>query len=215
MATAITQAHAVAFLVEPHPADAMWVDPAYITFSLENVTIHDTFTVVVWLNITSDDVFGWQVALKYDRDQLKCTSASFTAAPTSDFMKGHTTTVGGPTIDTSYLGNGSVLAFESCLGTDYIPAPRNGSLISMQFEVLKVPGTGETLTSIFDISTNYPTYTWVKNYDLVKISITTFDGNYNVIPEFANISILPIFMALTLIAVALIKKKAWKTSKPL
>jgi len=163
---------------EPHAADAMWVEPSAVTFSTDSTSIGQKFNITAWLNITSADVYGYQVALLYNRTQLRGVRAGFTAGSTSEFMTGHQTQTSGPLIDTSYLGNGSVLTFESCKGSDYVPAPCEGSLMWIEFEILAAPGMGETLTSTFDISTNYPLRTWVQDYDLVKISITTYDSTY-------------------------------------
>jgi hypothetical protein len=191
---------------EPHGPDSMWVEPSAVTYSPANASIGTKFNVTVWLNIASDKVFGYQVALLYNRTQLRGVSAGFTEGSTSQFMEGHSTQTTGPTIDTSYLGNGSVLAFESCKGDDFIPAPKAGSLIWVEFEILIMPPEGQTYTSIFDITTNYPAKTWVQNLDLIKIDITTYDGTYDVIPELSPLLMLPIFLILTLITIALNKK---------
>jgi thermitase len=162
---------------EPHDADAMWVEPSSVAFSIENVSVGHLFNVTVWLNMTTD-VSAYQVALHYDRIQLKAVRAGFTAASTSQFMKGHYTSTGGPMIDTSFLGNGSVLASESLYGDDYIPAPQCGSLIWIEFEIIMAPPKGGILTSKFDISTEYPDCTWVWDPDSIDISITTYDSTY-------------------------------------
>jgi hypothetical protein len=167
--------------VEPHKADSMWIDPSSKTFTTATTTIGTKFNITVWLNITSDKIFGYQIALLYNRTQLKAVRSQFTAGSTSQFMEGHSTQTTGPTIDTSYLGNGSVLAFESCKGDDFIPAPKAGSLIWVEFEIIMLPPEGVTLSSIFDISSNYPAKTWVQNFDLIKIDIAVYDGTYTFI----------------------------------
>jgi hypothetical protein len=96
-------------------------------------------------------------------------------------MQGHTTSPSGPTIDTSFLGNGSVLAFETCLGDDFILAPRVGSLIWIEFQILTTPPAGQTYTSKFDISTEYPDNTWIWDPDLNLIPITPDDATYTII----------------------------------
>jgi uncharacterized membrane protein YdcZ (DUF606 family) len=165
--------------MEPHNADAMWVEPSTIT--LNNVTgyVGMKFNVTVWLNMT-EDVYGYQIALRYDRTQLKATRARFTAGSTSNYFAPLITSAPAPAIDTSFLGNGSVLAFESCLGDDLVPGPKNGSLIWIEFQILEMPVSGN-LTSSFDITTQYPKSTWVKDPDLNKLTTTTYDGAYTFI----------------------------------
>ena len=60
------------------PKGTMWIDPPTISFSPENASIGDTFTITVWLNITSGDVFGYQIALLYDRTMIRGIKAGYT-----------------------------------------------------------------------------------------------------------------------------------------
>jgi hypothetical protein len=164
---------------EPHNADAMWIEPSQNAFSPSNASVGYMFNITVWLNITSADVFGYQVALHYNRTQLKATRSGFTAKSTSDFMTGHSTQQAGPDIDTSSLGNGSVLAFESCKGDDFIAAPHLGSLIWIEFQIILAPSSGQTLTSTFDITTETAKdKNWVQDFNLVPITLAVSDGFY-------------------------------------
>ena len=194
---------------EPHNADAMWVEPSSITFTPANATVGQKFNVTVWLNITSANVFSHSIGLRYNRTQLKGVRGGFTSPPGSEFMKPNATTPAGPIIDTSYLGNGTVLATETCSGEDFIPTPRVGSLIWIEFEILLMPTEGE-YTSKFDITRDYPGDTWVFDQNLNPIEITTHDGNYTIIPEFSNLIILLMFFAFTLFALAFEKKRIRK-----
>jgi hypothetical protein len=197
---------------EPHPADAMWVEPSSVTFDASNASVGAKFNVTVWLNMT-EDIFAYQIGMLYNRTQLKCARAAFTAVTTSNYFSGHSTSAPPPVIDTSFLGNGSILASESTLGSDLIPGPHNGSLIWAEFQVLVVPTAGN-LTSNFDISTRYSATTWVKDPDLNKITISTLgNGSYTIIPEFEYMLILPIFLALTLLAIVMSKKIPKKEQK--
>jgi hypothetical protein len=163
---------------EPHAADAMWVEPSSLTFTEYNGSIGRLFNITVWLNITSANVLNYQIALLYNRTQLRGVRGGFTNGTTSQFMQGHITSTAGPTIDTSFLGNGSVLAFETCLGLDFIPTPRAESLVWLEFEIISTPPESETFTSKFDITTKNPDKTWVYNPEPTKIPITTYDGTY-------------------------------------
>jgi hypothetical protein len=161
----------------PHNADAMWVEQSITTlFTGGTVDVGSCFGASVWLNVT-ENVFAYQVALHYNRTQLRCINAAYSAGSTSGFMAGHDTVAVQPVVDTSSLGNGSVLAFESCKGADYVHGSHSGSLLSLEFQVLAVPQTGN-LTSRFDISTEYPSNTYVVGPDLNNINITLYDGTY-------------------------------------
>jgi len=190
---------------EPHDADAMWVEPSSITFTPANASVGQKFNVTVWLNMTTG-VFCYQIALHYNRTQLKALRGGFTAGVKSQFMEDHTTSTSGPTIDTSFLGNGSALAFESCYGEDYIPAPQHGSLLWIEFQILKLPQEGEVYTSKFDVTAEYPANTWVWDPDLADISITTYDADYTIVPEFSSLSLMLILLLVTLI-LATFKRK--------
>jgi hypothetical protein len=197
---------------EPHPANAMWVEPSSVTLDPSNASVGAKFNVTVWLNMT-EDIFAYQIGMLYNRTQLKCTRSAFTAGVTSNYLAGHTASAPPPVIDTSFLGNGSILASESCLGTDNVTGPHSGSLIYAEFEVLLVPTAGN-LTSKFDVTTRYPTTTWVKNPDLAKITVPTLEnGNYTIIPVFEYMLILPIFLASTLLAIVISKKIPKKMPK--
>ncbi len=164
---------------EPHNADSMWIEPSNVAFSLSNASIGQLFNVTVWLNITSDNVFGYQVALHYNRTQLEATRSDFTGTSKSDFMTGHATQTAGPEVDTSSLGNGSVLAFESCKGNDFVAAPHVGSLIWIEFQIILAPQTGETLTSTFDLTTETANNrNWVQDFDLFYVTLAVSNGFY-------------------------------------
>jgi hypothetical protein len=157
--------------------DAMWIAPSSITFTTDNASVGTSFNVTIWLNM-SENVFEYQVGLLYNRTQLKAVAAGFTDLPTSNYMQGHVTTTEGPFIDTGLLGNGSILAGETCQGTDYVAGPHLGSLLWVQFEVLEAPSAAENLTSRIDISTEYPTETFVLNPSMNQVAFTPSDAVY-------------------------------------
>jgi hypothetical protein len=146
-------APALASVSEPHNADAMWVEPSINNYSTANASIGSTFTVYVCLNISATQTaFSYQIGLHYNRTQLKCTGAGYTNGTKSLFMDGLTTS-GLIQIDTSFLGNGSILASEASLSTAE-PGPRAESLIWAEFQILIVPTFGN-LTSKLNISGQY------------------------------------------------------------
>jgi hypothetical protein len=179
---------------EPHAADAVWVEPSSIVFTNSNASVGTKFNVTVWLNMT-EKVFNYQVALYYNRTQLMCTRGGFTGVTRSNFMTGHTTSAIGPQIDTSYLGNGSVLATETCLGSDFAPGPNVGSLLWLEFQIMIVPTAGN-VTSTFDLSTTTANGdTWVSpNGGVTTYNVAPYDGAYAYLgptPTALSVSITP------------------------
>jgi len=163
---------------QPHNADSIWVDPSSNVFNNTTAVVGTEFNVTVWLNLT-ENVYAYQVGLHYNRTQLKCVAAALTGpgGSTSSYFAGHTTIPAGPTIDTSSLGNGSILAGETCLGTDKITGPKSASLFWAEFQILIVPTVGN-FSSKFDITTEYPANTFALDPDLNNINMATYDGSY-------------------------------------
>jgi hypothetical protein len=197
---------------QSQPADAMWVDPPSIT--LGPSSLGTEFNVTVWLNMT-ETIEGYQVAMLYNRTQLKCLKAEYTlGAAGSEYFSGVPESATPPLIDDGYLGNGSVLASEAALAPDNVTGPRSGSLIWVEFQVALVPTSGN-LTSVFDISTEYGPlhdHTWVEDPTATEIPLTTVgNGNYTVTPEFEYLLILPILAAMTTFAV-IVRKRIPKKS---
>jgi len=165
---------------ERHNADAMWVEPSSNTFvtGMLNATVGQRFNVTVWLNMT-EDIYAYQVGMHFNTTQLNCTRAGYTNGAASSYFKGHTTASPGATIDNV---RGTVLMFETVLGLDFIPGPRNDSLLWAEFSILIAPTTGN-LTSLFDISTEYGTSsranTWVLASDAATmLPFNPYNANY-------------------------------------
>jgi hypothetical protein len=161
---------------QTHNADSMWIEPSSVVFDNTTASIGTKFNVTVWLNIT-ETIYAYQIGLHYNRTLLQCTRSAFTSGVTSSYFAGHTNVPAGPTIDTSALGNGSVLAGESLVGNDVIAGPKNASLIWAEFQILLVPSAGN-FTSTFDITTEYPSNTYVLDTDLNNVNFATYDGSY-------------------------------------
>ncbi|MGD0029519.1 MAG: CARDB domain-containing protein [Candidatus Bathyarchaeia archaeon] len=176
----------------PHTANAMWIEP-FLVFNTAHGFVGQTFNITVWMNIT-ENVFAYQVGLRYNRTQLECTGAGYTATATgrSQFFAGHSTQSPPPVIDGGLLGNGSVLGFESLLGSDQINGPSFASLMWVEFQILIVPASGN-LTSTFDITSTYASGdTFVLDPSLSSINITLYNANYTFIgPSGLTLSIMP------------------------
>jgi hypothetical protein len=169
-------------ITEPHDRDAMWVEPLWSNFTTASTIVGDRFNITVAMNFT-EDVFNYQVALLYNRSQLECTNGGFTAGAKSEYFSPHGTTTGF-IIDTSFLGNGSILATETCSAPDFIPGNHSGTLIWGEFKILQgVNITYPLMSSLFDISSNYASggagNTFVARSSILFWDFTPSDGNYN------------------------------------
>jgi hypothetical protein len=96
----------------------------------------------------------WSVQLGFNASQLQVVGATFVSTQTGGLFAGHSTVPLGPIIDNNgttpgYPGVGSVEASETLLGNDYIPAT-TGSVLNVTFQIIQVPATSQTLTSLID-----------------------------------------------------------------
>jgi len=161
---------------EPKPdhTDAMWIEPGYQNYTTATTEPCYYFNITVWLNITSDDFYIYQVKLLYDSSWLTATAGGFTGplGACSQFCEGHTTVPTGPDISTA----GEVFFGETLLGADVIHPPRCGSLVWITFHIDEAPPKGEKFDSLFDITTTYPDDTWVWNPEGGLIPTTQHDG---------------------------------------
>jgi hypothetical protein len=191
--------------------NTMWIDPASQTFVPSNASIGYKFNITVSLSIaTSDNIFGYQVALLYNRTLLMATRGGFTDSFMGNPPSGLVQT--GPTIDTSYLLNGSVLAFESCKGSDVVATPKTASLIWIEFQLLVDPSADGTITTTFNITTETTKgKNWAQDPNGVNYTLAPADGTLTItVPEFSQLLIiLPLLAAGAFITVAA-KRKTFK-----
>ena len=167
---------------EPHPANAMWIEPSTVSLTTTNPahTLGYKFNITVWLNMSTVQspavgIDTWQVKAKFNPAYLKALRTGYTAGSKSDLFKDLSTTPVSPIIDNSA---GYVFHGESC-APDYKPVPCSGSLIWIEFNVTKVPNAGETLTTVFNINNDD---TWLADnegsYYPPDGSITLYNGQY-------------------------------------
>ena len=74
---------------EPHPGNAMWIEPSSI--DLTTAPIGYKFNVTVWINFTSIDpgdyIGAWQFCITYEKTYLNATRAGYTAGTMSQWFK--------------------------------------------------------------------------------------------------------------------------------
>ena len=161
---------------EPHTAPAMWIEPSTISFSTADVSVGYKFNVTVWVNMDVAS-YTWQVKMLFDKTQLKADRIGYTHGSKSEFFdfSGSVTVPVTPVIDNTA---GYVLHGESLMGA-ISREPGQGSLCWVEFEVIASPPPGGSLESDLDISTTYPTDTYVLDPDLNSITFTPYNAHYS------------------------------------
>lgn len=163
----------------PVPAYAGSGPGFYITPSTNiGTAVNGTFTVTVWItNITiAQPVFAWQVKISYNKTQLKCINAKYSAGAHSQFFSAWPNASSpGP----SY-GVGYVLIGETLLGTNNeTGGGASKTLFNATFQNNNLPPPKfGSLSSVLDLAVNYPGSTWAKDTSLVVIPMTNL-GNAN------------------------------------
>ena len=162
------------------PQGSMWIEPSSLTFSGEAATVGTRFNVTVWLNMTGS-IYAYEIGLRYNRSELRCTGAGYTGDNSSQYFSGHSSDMPPIVIDVSCLGNGSVLAGESLFDYDTIEGPRSASLIWIEFEILNAP-SGKTLTGRLDLTTEYPEEDIVLDPNLQSVPFAPYDASITITP---------------------------------
>lgn len=127
--------------MEPHEANAMWIEPSAIALGTLNASVGQRFNVTVWVNIT-DNIAGWEVWILYNRTQLMATNVGYTAGSTSKLFEGHETFVNFTNIDGvgnthgKTIANGTVWAQEAINDDPYYVSGTVASLMWAEFEVM-------------------------------------------------------------------------------
>lgn len=191
---------------EPHPANAMWVEPS--TINLLTFSVGDRFNVTVWVNMSTlvegaSGIDTWQVRLYYNTTYLKALRVGLTGGTTSQLFSGLSTTTADPIIQQNYVFWG-----ETTLGAAYKPVPCYGSLMWIEFNVTSL--TPEPIN--FELSI-LNAYSWVADDQGNKYPPKGQLDRYNsiVIPEFPQPLVVASLMVLTLVAIIANKKSVQKT----
>jgi hypothetical protein len=165
---------------EPHAANAIWVEPSTLSFDTATTSVGANFTITIWENITTDDMFTWEVKIYYDKTQLSFIDGSNAYGDwASKANPGENKKIDGtssvPFITGEDTGGPYLLWGLSLLGDDFIPAGTVASLMSVSFEIIAAPGKGQTLTSSLHID-NPDTY--MLNPDLSSVTVTKYDATF-------------------------------------
>jgi len=168
------------------------VDPDTITVGDPLPT--DSFTVNI--NVTNvEGMYGWQVKIYFNDTILNCTSAVY---PTDHVFDGKQYIPVSPVIGEDYMMFGATLYYEEDVFSG------NGTLCQITF-VGEAVGTSALE---FDSSDTY-----LLDFDLNMIEMTSEEGSVTVIPEFVQWLIIPVIIITTL-AAAFLSKIALSKNRP-
>jgi hypothetical protein len=178
-------------------ANSMWVEPDE-TFNTATTNVGFSFNVTVYANITSttgasNAIGGWQVKLFYDNTQLNatgCWPAEGTTSGQSQFFQSITVVTVTPSFGSNYVLDGE--AWKS--GALQHP-PDMGGLCIIQFTIIKAPAKYSSLTSAIDLDFQWPSKTYVLDYDsssdiLNTCNDATYTYNWQQ-PPFPSIVVTP------------------------
>jgi len=160
------------FAFNPPETIAMWIEPQTINLTTATVDVGYKFNVTVWGKTTDVYAAAWQFWLRYNAAVLNATGVWYclpdgTGDPTgpSEFMTGAgKTSPVTPTIWT-YDGYGQAEFGESWTSGAYAPPKPSGARMAIvEFMVTAVPGKGQTLESLLEISFS-TVGTWILDKD--------------------------------------------------
>ena len=153
-----------------HSPNSTWIEPS--TINLLNPQLGQKFNVTVWAS-TSEEVFSWQVCLRFDNKYLKVSKVGLTAGVTSELFKGKRTVWNKDVSnDEGYVVVGEAL---------YNPADAcvaNNTLYWAEFQLLGKP---ENSTTSIQIEKPY-TNTFILNPQVIDVKpLYTFDSNIGIL----------------------------------
>ena len=202
------------YAVEPHPANAMWIEPS--TLDITSLASEGyKFNITLWAN-TSVETRGWQIWLLYENATLTATNAWFcmsdgsasTTGP-SEFMAdtGSAMPVTPQFIDYNETHNRVDFGEAWIMGAN--ASAKAGRCAYVEFEVVALPPEGEVVEILLGIKWAYELYDPPKTYILVEtdtyLTMNVYDGLV-IIPEFTPLMLLAL-LALTTTIVLYIRKK--------
>jgi hypothetical protein len=186
---------------QAHDGNSMWVEPDKI-FNTATTNVGDKFNVTVYANITSfpsnpNGIGGWQFKLVYDNTWLNATRCWYkvgTAAGQSEFLQDIVVKTVSPVFGANSVLHGEAWNGDPVLGP-FATTPRVGGCSIVEFNITAAPPKNGKLTSSLDISTKWPSDTYVAGYDTVNdILNNVYNANAEydwTTPASPNIDITP------------------------
>jgi len=190
---------------EPHPANAIWIEPSNISIA----DIGDKFNVTVFVNVTLKS-FAWQVKLYFNSTFFQALKIGYTNGNKSDFFTEYSPMPVSPRINNEA---GYILHGESLLGNDE-KAPGYGSLIWIEFNLTQIPPQNCS-TIYFSMPYGIDTFILTPQIDTIPIesvvggNILITDTKATDLPPFSDITILivVVIIVVTVITMLVILRK--------
>jgi hypothetical protein len=181
----------------PPDDNALWFEPDTVYVDSAS-PIGYKFNVTLWA-VTVNQTKGWQIRLNYSNTYLNYSRAGLTAGGKSEFYEDYMTFAVQPSVavgaTTNRLDYGEA-APGPPINPDF-PAPGNGSLCWIEFEVIATLPGGYTEIPL-DISYAYasadPPFTYLYYWNDDKRPLTVYNGLV-VIPELSSILMLVLLFA--------------------
>ncbi|MFX1507948.1 MAG: hypothetical protein ACFFDC_17815 [Promethearchaeota archaeon] len=198
---------------EPHPANAMWIEPSNVT----TAEVGEKFNVTVFVNVTLVS-FAWQVKLCFNSTFFKAIKIGYTNGNKSDFFTDYSPIPVTPTINNE---EGYILHGESLLGNDE-KAPGYGSLIWIEFNLTQIPPQNRS-TIYFSIPYGIDTFILTPYIDTIpmesvngaEISVGYTPPSATGLPHFSDIVILILIVIViaTVVFMLVIMRKRRKSKE--
>ena len=176
--------HTLGFPSEPHPANAMWIEPSYISLSTDLYDVGYRFNITVWVNITSvpstnQTITAWQFVIAYNKTQLNVTRCGYTAGDKSEFFSNITTVPIDPQFGSFNETHNYVMHGESWASGPKRTVPGYGSLSWIEFEVIAKPPTGQAHVSLITLITTGVRKSKILDDELNRVSFTPYNSFYS------------------------------------
>jgi hypothetical protein len=176
-----------AFAAEPVDDIALWLDPDSINPIGLGLGLNDKFNITIWGK--SNVAFkGWSIMLIYNKNHLNVTGnwyASGDGTSPSEFMDDAGGTIGVAFVRGSYNASYDQAAWGEAWILGDSASAKTARCGILEFEILAVPGKGESLLSKIDISTHANAIddkTWITDESSVHY-YNSDDCDYNYIWE--------------------------------
>jgi len=203
----------------------IYLSPSNYTFDTSNATIGTKFNVTVWVSNPTYPwkLMMWQGYLTYNHSVINTTSFFGESTETTSIRVWPNDNLEGRTWDNDYvfkgkagglIGNpfyynlGSTSAIK--VGDTLFSEVNVGSakkLLTVEFEIKAFPSGGVNQLSTSLGINNADTFLYDAVGKIPDTDITKINGLVTIIPEFSPLMILPIFMVISLIAIAIAKKQ--------
>jgi len=168
---------------EPHPANAMWIEPTSVDLARETHDIGYKFNVTVWVNITTvpsptQVVKSWQFVMSYDKCLLNAIRCGYTEGAKSQFFSNITAVPVEPQFGSLNATHNFVMHGETWITGPKRTVPGYGSLSWVEFEVTAKPPEGQTYTSLIGLVTTGVRICKILDDELTRVPFTVYHSVY-------------------------------------